>query len=298
MEHARLRKSTVKSATLTKIVRSRNGWAILIVALLIGSALLTAAVRAYNRSTLSGANFTKPSTAPLVRQANVPRVGKVQSGLSLQPQADKLRRALGQRFVAPGRERATMAGRLTVGDVQYQAVIIRTQNDDGENVEIALNGGPASFTWSAPDGAKSGATQAVGIERALIERLALDSPDQFVLAQVRGASYYTVARNVRPAEAGDSEDYAGPVWDLVRIGESESTGQNRPQSTWRVYYINSVTGLIDKIFSREQGDPILAEFSDWVKQGNELAPTRITWSRNDQVVMDLVLSSIAQGPRQ
>ena len=44
-----------------------------------------------------------------------------------------------------------------------------------------------------------------------------DPPDQFVLAQLRGSSYYTVARNVRPAGATDG--YAGPLWNVVRIDE-------------------------------------------------------------------------------
>jgi hypothetical protein len=162
--------------------------------------------------------------------------------LALQPEADKLRRRLGQRFLEPGRERATIMGSLTTGGRQYPVFIIRTQNDDGENVQIGLNGGAASLTWSAVEGAKSGASPANGTERLLIERLALDSPDQFILSQLRGASYYTVARNVQPESAGDPDDYIGPVWDLVRVREPEGDSQNRSQSSWRLYYVNASTG--------------------------------------------------------
>jgi hypothetical protein len=179
-----------------------------------------------------------------------------------------------------------------VGAQQYQVLIIRTQNDGGENVEIALNGGPASFTWSALDGAKSGVSQAGGIERALIERLALDSADQFVLAQVRGASYYTIARQVRPLEAGSSEDYDGPVWDVVRIGEWQDGAVSRPHSPWRLYYINASTGLIDKVVSREGTETIAAQVSDWVERDGERSPTHIRWSRSGQLLMELIVTSI------
>lgn len=97
-------------------------------------------------------------------------------------------------------------------------------------------------------------------------------PKRFVLAQLRGASYYTEARNVRPEEAGGSDSYTGPVWDLVRVGEPKRGAQAKPQSPWRLYYINTSTGLIDKIVSEEQGETITAEISGWTNQNGELAP--------------------------
>jgi hypothetical protein len=148
------------------------------------------------------------------------------------------------------------------------------------------------------DGARSNDISAIGSLRELIERLALDSPDQFVLAQLRGASYHTVARDVRPAEAGGSDDYTGPRWDLVRIAEPSRLTQNRPRSLWRLYYINSSTGLIDKVVSQEQGKTITAEFSGWITQGGETIPTRIMWKLNKRVVMDLAITNGAHGPKQ
>src|SRR5262249_19710900 len=114
------------------------------------------------------------------------------SRLALQPEADRYRRLLGKRFLAPGREVAVMSGTITLGAERYTAHISRIQNDNGESLSIGLNDGPASLTWNAKDGAKAVGNKATGNQRALIERLALDSPDQFILAQTRGASYYTV----------------------------------------------------------------------------------------------------------
>jgi hypothetical protein len=225
-------------------------------------------------------------------------VPDLQARLALQPEADRFRRRLGQRFLTPGREMSVLVGQLTVGTERYTARIIRNQADDDERLTVALNGGPPTLTWSGLGGAQANGSSANGDVRALIERLALDSPDQFILAQLRGASYYNIASHVRPAEVGGSGQYRGPVWSIVRVGEPSTVTQGRPQSRWRLFYINEATGLIDKIVSKEQDGNIVAEFSGWVEQAGEQAPTRITWTRNKQVVMELKLNNIGHGPKQ
>lgn len=217
--------------------------------------------------------------------------------LSLQPEADRFRHRLGQRFNQSGHEHARIIGVLTVGTQQFQARIDRTQDDDGEQVEISLNGGGGSLTWNEKDGARSNGRNAIGIERSLIERLVLDSPDEFVLAQMRGASYYTVARNVIPEEAGGEENYSGPAWNIVRIDESQTPSPSQPQSTWRLYYINNSTGLIDKVISREQGDTMTADISGWAKDGTEAVPTHTRWTLGGQVVMEFLVTNVAHGPK-
>ncbi len=205
---------------------------------------------------------------------------------------------MGQRFLAPGREVSLLIGTVTLGADRQTVRIVRSQDDDDERLTIALGGGPPSLTWSGVDGAKSSDNSAIGSLRELIERLALDSPDQFVLAQLRGASYQIIASDVGPAEAGGSDNYTGPRWDLVRVAEPSRLTQNRPQSLWRLYYINSSTGLIDKVVSQEQGKTITAEFSAWTDMDGEIVPTHITWKLDNQAVMDLVITSIAINPKQ
>jgi len=224
--------------------------------------------------------------------------GRLHSRLSLQPEADRMRRRLGQRFVAAGKDRTISMGILTIGTNSVPVQIVRTQNDDGERVEIGLGIGSASLTWTAAEGAKSGAQLATGNERSLIERLVLDSPDQFVLAQLRGASYYTLAHEARPLEAGSSEDYTGPVWNVVRVGEPQMGTPNRPESLWRLYYINTSTGFIEKVLSLQGADTISAQVSGWVEVGGERAPTRITWAQGGQVVMELIITNITNSPAQ
>lgn len=131
-----------------------------------------------------------------------PARNRSQGRLALQPEADKQRRRLGQRFQTRGREVSTLVGTLIVGSERHTARITRSQDNDDERLMISLSGLQGTFTWSGLDGAKSNGNAATSGMRTIIERLALDAPDQFILAQLRGAAYFTVERAVRPAEAG------------------------------------------------------------------------------------------------
>ena len=126
----------------------------------------------------------------------------------------------------------------------------------------------------------------------LIERLVLDSPDQFVLAQLRGASYYTVSHNVR-ADVGGSDNYNGPLWDVVRVQEPETDATRRSLSNWRLYYINVESGLIDKIVSEAGGERIEANVLQWSDQAGEKVPSHIVWKRGNEKVQEFRLTSFA-----
>ncbi len=274
---------------------SRRRSAKFALALLIAVVVITAVTFTARAWRNRNGSLSKPDTASLQPAA---ARGRLQNILARQPEADKARRRLGKRFLASGREVSVLVGALTLGSERYTARITRSQDGDDERLTIALNGGGPTLTWSGLNGALSDGSPATGDRRSLIERIALDSPDQFILAQLRGAAYFTVARMVRPADAGDSEDYTGPVWDVVRISEPTVRTQNKPQSSWRLYYINAATGLIDKVLSQEEGQSLTAEISDWVDLGGEQTPTRVTWTQNKQVVMELSLSNITHSPKQ
>jgi hypothetical protein len=219
------------------------------------------------------------------------------SRLARQPEADQYRRRIGKRFLARGLEVTTLVGNLKIGAQQYTARITRSQTDDGESLTVGLNGGSVALAWDGKDGAKMGGDPAAGEVLRLLERIALDSPDQFVLAQLRGASYYVVSHNARPPEAGGSDNYTGPTWKIVRVSESANFSPADRRSSWRLYYINTATGLIDRILSQEDGETITAELSGWTSQGGEQVPSRITWTQNNQVVMEFSLNNIGYGPK-
>lgn len=220
-----------------------------------------------------------------------------QRNLSLQPEAFKLSRRLGKRFSPGKRELSVLVGTLEVGPKSYPVRMTRRQTDAGEQVEIALSGKSDRLTWAEGQGAASTGALAES-DRDLIERLVFDSPDQFVLAQLRGASYYTMGRNVRPEEAGDGDGYAGPVWNIVRISEPQGDEAKRPRSPWRLYHLNTNTGLIDRIISEIEGERIVASISEWTEIDGEKIPGKITWTRQQQVVMQFSLTNFSHGRQQ
>ena len=215
--------------------------------------------------------------------------------LSLQPEAFNLARRLGARFLPDKPQRSQMLGTIRSGSESQAFQVIREQKGDGEQVEISLDQSGGLLRWDAMNGATSAGTRASSRDRELIEKLVFDSADQFVLAQLRGAAYSTIARQVRPDDAIDG--YDGPLWDVIRIQDSADEGK-RAESPWRLYYLNTRTGLIDRIVSEIRGERLIAEISQWGNNDGETFPTQINWRRDQQVVMQLNVTQFSIGPAQ
>lgn len=212
--------------------------------------------------------------------------------LSLQPEALKVARQLGARFLARKDTTSVVNATLKIGSEARAMQMTRRQAPDGESVEIAIEGSPGPLAWHARQGALRLGRQPGPTERELIDRLVFDSPDQFVLMQFRGASYYTVARAVRPADTSDG--YDGPLWTIVRVDDPEQDEAKKPVSRWRLYYINTATNLIDRIECEVQGQRIVAEISSWTEQEGEKLPAQIVWTRDGQTLMQYTLTSFSQ----
>jgi len=226
---------------------------------------------------------------PLVTQTTQSRGGKRgPRNLFLQPDAAAVARKLGKRFGVSSRSSSVLSGNLTIAGVDQPLTITRRQTETGEQINLVI--GDRNLTWSDQEGTKSTAGLVSEPERVLLERLTLDSPDQFVLAQLRGASYFTIARNVRPTDANDS--YTGPLWNLVRVDEPEAV-QAKVLSSWRIYYLNVETGLPDRIEYQLNERPITVEFFEWTRQGPETTPSHVKWSSNGQTLMELRLASVS-----
>jgi hypothetical protein len=147
------------------------------------------------------------------------------------------------------------------------------------------------MAWSDRDGTTASSGIATDPERLLVERLTLDSPDQFVLAQLRGASYFIVARNLRPTDANDG--YTGALWNVVRVDEPHTEASLRPRSTWRLYYLNVQTGLPERIEYQLSGEEIKVEFVAWADAQGEKTPALIRWSRGGQTIMEYQVTNVS-----
>jgi hypothetical protein len=216
--------------------------------------------------------------------------------LSLQPEAFRLARRLGRRFTNARQEVSILNGTLMTAGERLPVQIIRRQSQRGEQVEMSLNAEARSLTWSREAGEIASVNAGSEDERKLLERLVLDSADEFVLAQLRGASYYTIARNVRPPEAAQSDDYSGPLWDIVRVDELSAAGQKEAPD-YRLYYINTVTGLIEKIACETGGERIEANFFDWKELNGETVPLGIVWQTDGKTLMEFRLTNFVHQPQ-
>lgn len=209
--------------------------------------------------------------------------------LALHPSAFNFNRRAGARYRS-GRDSSVITGVLNLAGQSQTAQIARTQTADGERIQISLADG-RSLTWTRESGASVAGGRGTTAERVLIERLVFDSADQFVLAQLSGASYFTVARNARPADA--TEPYTGATWTIVRVDDPERDELKRPASPWRLYYLNTATGLIDKIVSEVEGRRITAELT-WMEFSGERMPTQIIWKHQDQILMQYAVTNFSR----
>lgn len=258
-------------------------------ALLWSIAFLVCATSAVlvSRNMSASADQTAAQTRPAGKGRN----------LSLQPEAFKLSRRLGNRFKPSRESSSTIVGTLATGGMDRTVNITRWQTATGEDVTIGVAGEAEALTWNDIEGAKVIGSSLGEAQQTLIERVVLDSPDQFVLAQLRGASYYTVAHNVRD-DVGGSDNYNGPLWDVVRVDEPQTQAARRLMSNSRLYYINVQTGLIDKIVSELNGETIEANILQWSELSGERIPSHIIWKRGNETVQEFRLASVSIQPQQ
>lgn len=209
--------------------------------------------------------------------------------LSLQPEAAKLSRRLGQRFIGSESGVSVLIGEVTSGETRLPVRMVRKQDKRGESVEISANG--RAFGWSASSGA-DGDWPITDFDRSLVERLVFDSADAFVLGQLRGASYQVIGKNVR-ADLGGADNYTGPLWTVVRVSYASADTEARPKSLARVYYIDSRAGLVDKVMSEINGDEVEATLEGWTNQKGETFPTLIRWSMGGRQIMEFKVITLS-----
>ncbi len=269
----------------------RTLWAALLIAVIVTGGLALAGARTKGRSRRDAATrVSPPPSSPAVTQDHSRQNAKGRN-LSLSPEAFKMSRRLGQRFSTRKGDKSMLVGTLIMGSERRIVHTTRSQTGDGEEVEINIAGMPGKLAWDRAAGTRSTNGEASSGDRDLVERLVLDSPDQFVMAQLRGASYRTVARNVRPVNA--DENYSGPLWDVVRVGEPHD-GEQKSQSAWRLYYIDTKTGLIGRIVSELRGEMVEAEISEWTTVNGETVPRQITWTSQGQTIMQYRLTNFSR----
>lgn len=217
----------------------------------------------------------------------------IMRNLFLRPETRRVIRSIGKRLRRKDPQISILTGSFSNGSQVRGIQVVRRQSDAGERIEVVVEGSAELLTWDSGTGVRKNGRSASDSEHELIERLVFDSPDQFVLAQLRGASYYTVARNVRPT--GASDGYSGPLWDVVRVSDRDDIA-GKDRAPWKLYYINVRTGFIDEIRSEVGGEVVVASLT-WGKQVGESFPAKIAWTRRGQQFMEFNVSGFSVNPQ-
>lgn len=253
---------------------------VLLIVIVGGLAALAARQNVYDIQPLQ-------SQQPEFSQTGPARATSRFRNLSLQPEAAKLSVRLGQRFIASESGVSVVVGEVTAGETRIPLRVVRSQDRQGESLEISASG--RALVWSASHGAK-GDTPVTEFDRSLVERVVLDSADAFILAQLRGASYHVIGKNVR-ADLDGADNYEGPLWTVVRVSYAGADAEAKPESVARVYYIDSRTGLLDKVISEIHGEEIEATLEGWTTKDGETFPSAIRWSIGGRQIMALKVTN-------
>jgi hypothetical protein len=83
----------------------------------------------------------------------------------------------------------------------------------------------------------------------------------------------------------------------VRVDDPERDADKRPLSQWRLYYLNTRSGLIDRIVSDIQGQQIIAELT-WTETNGEKIPAQIAWTRQGQRIMQYNLTNFSHANQE
>jgi len=256
--------------------RSLSIWLLLAVLFFVASGLAVLAARK-NRSDTQILESSARGLSPDAVEVDGSRF----RNLSLHPEAAKLWRKLGRRYAGTGV--SVLIGEVETVDGRVPVRVVRQQNTLGESVEITGNGKNLSWSGTAGLNAGSGPTES---DRSLIERIVFDSADAFILAQLRGAAYQIVGKNVR-ADLGGSDNYDGPLWTIVRVSYPATKQATSSETPPRLYYLNTRTGLLDKVISDVPGEEIVATLEGWTTDGGETYPSVIRWNSAGQQIMEL-----------
>ena len=201
--------------------------------------------------------------------------------------------ALGNRFESPAQGRSIMTATFmrSKGEPR-QFTIIRELPDKLRIEETVLTtqrtiGHDGNRPW-----ARTGSLSEEDLR--LIETLVRDSVEHFIAGQARGDATFHLGDMFR-ADDGSNQNYEGPFHDILRVDDAFETlegTKTRPT----LFYLNSRTGLLEKIaYEREEGK-IEVEFREWITIANQKTPGRITWKENGSVTNQLVITQVAFSP--
>lgn len=208
--------------------------------------------------------------------------------------------ALGDRFERPGQERSILIGtftRYTGADKGTTQVQITREFPDKLRFEEQTPSGLRVFRF---DGQRpwvgSGSGTPTDEEARFIEALVRDTVEHFIAGQLASDATRVLGDQYR-LDDGSASNYQGPYYDILKVVDT-FTSANQTDRRPAFYYLNSQTGLPEKIVYEQQAGAVRVEeeFSDWVTVLGQQIPRGIVRKENGVPVLQLVVNQAAFGP--
>ncbi|MCA1568251.1 MAG: hypothetical protein LC803_21925 [Acidobacteria bacterium] len=202
---------------------------------------------------------------------------------------------MGDRLEKPGKERLVMTGMLTrAADssptgftlVREFPDRLRLETQDGGQRHVSIYHGRA-----AGQGSRSSR------EADDIETLFFDTAERLFTAHAGGAAMRHLGDNFRLDGDASALDTS---YSLYEITEDVNTGGAHPRQRTKIYALNSVTLLLERVRyeTARDGETVRVEvrLGNWERRQGQMLPLRVERRENDAVIFSLDITSATVGP--
>ena len=199
--------------------------------------------------------------------------------------------ALGNRFESPAQGRSIVTATLTRSKGEPRQFTITRELPDKVRIEELTTQWTIGHDGNRP-WARAGSLSEEDLR--LIETLVRDSVEHFIAGQARGDATFHLGDMFR-ADDGSNQNYDGPFHDILRVDDAFETAEGT-KTRPTLFYLNSRTGLLEKIVYERGEGKIEVEFGEWLTITSQKTPGRITWKENGSVTNQLVITQLAFSP--
>ena len=205
--------------------------------------------------------------------------------------------ALGTRFESPAQGRSIMTATLTRNTGEPRSVQLTITRELPDKLRVEQTSLTAQRTLGY-DGSRAWVRggSASTEDLRLIEMIVRDSVEHFVSTQARGDATLHLGDMFR-GDDGSNANYDGPFYDILRVNDTFAT-PGGTESRPTLFYLNSRTGLLEKIVYERQHDAakVEVEFGEWIAITNQKIPSRIVWKENGTVTNQLTITQVTFAP--
>jgi len=195
--------------------------------------------------------------------------------------------ALGDRFEIEAKARVLITASLTRnGGSPTQLTIVREPGDklrveEQAATRLRILGHDGSRSWG-----QGGPPNVDEIE--FLDSLVRDSIEHFITGQAAGNATLQLGDMFR-LDNGEDPGYVGPFYDILRVEDAYTTAGVR-DSRPTLHYLNSQTGLPERIVYERGSKRVLVEFGNWAVFGGQKVPGRVVWQENGTIIRELTIN--------